>query len=294
MPTEQLSRIVFHSSRRLLQVGGYRSQFVQTALGKVHYYQARGSGPLPPMVFVHGMGAHAADLYPLFRRLRRYAQAIIAVDLPAHGWSDVPQPEVSSDNLNRMFCEALDQILSGGPPALLFGNSLGGLAVIRYCRHRPGQVAQLVLSSPGGAALSEGQMQKLQGIFAHETQHTPASFLARLYNQPPALGWLVAREVQLRFRQPGLQAVIQTFDPENLLRPEDLQQLQVPTLMIWGQQDRILEDQVHFFRDHLPAHAHILEPSHFTHCPYMEMPEELALQIRNFARLHGRPAVREA
>lgn len=294
MPTEKLSRIVFHSSRHLLQVGGYRSYFVQTSLGRVHYYQAQGSGTLPPMVFVHGMGAHAADLYPLFRRLRRYAQAIIAVDLPAHGWSETPQPEVTPASLNQMFCEALDQILKNQPPALLFGNSLGGLGVIRYSRHQPANIAQLVLSSPGGAALSEAQLHKLHGIFAHETQHTPAAFLARLYNQPPALGWLVAREVQLRFRQPGLQAVIQTLDPEHLLRPEDLQQIQVPTLMIWGQQDRILEDQVHFFREHLPDHAHILEPDHFTHCPYMEMPEELALQIRNFARLHSRPALRGA
>lgn len=285
MPAEQLSRFVFHSARRLLQVGGYRSRFVQTSLGKVHYYHAKGNGPLLPMVFVHGMGAHAADLYPLFKRLRRYCQEIIAVDLPAHGWSETPA-QVTSATLNQMFCEALDQILRKSPPALLFGNSLGGLGVIRYCRHRPERIKQLVLSSPGGAALSAEQLQQLHGIFAHETQQQPSAFLARLYNQPPALGWLVAKEVQLRFRKPGLQAVIQQFNPEHLLTPEDLQHLTVPTLMIWGQQDRILENQVHFFRAHLPEHVRILEPRHFTHCPYMEMPDDLALQIRSFARLH--------
>jgi len=286
MPTPKFSRFLMHSARRLMQVDGYASAFVQTSLGKLHYYQAAGSGHLPPMVFLHGMGAHGADLYPLFRLLRRSTQRLVVVDLPAHGWSEAPQPVIHPGALMEMFFEGLDQILADAEPALLFGNSLGGMGAIRYCRHNPAKVRLLILSSPGGARVSAEQIAQLQSVFAHETQHQPAGFINRLYNQPPALRWLVEKEIQQRFGRSELKTVMSQFHPDNLLHPDELQHITMPALLIWGQQDRILENQLHFFQTHLPNHVKIMEPSHFTHCPYMEMPQELAHQIRSFARLH--------
>lgn len=286
MSLETLSHSFLSGTRRILQLTRFQSRWQETRLGRIHYFVAAGQGPLPPMLFLHGLGAHAAELAPVFWRLRKYSQAILAVDLPVHGWSDSPREGVTPDNLQDMLHEALDQILAPYPPVLVFGNSLGGYGAIRYTNYRPENVSMLVLSSPGGAPVDLAQLHKLKNIFAEATQERPSEFVARLYNQPPAYRWLLEKEIQVRFSKTELRAIMEQFHPDHLLHPDELHAVHVPTLLIWGQQDRILEEHIHFWRQHLPDRWRLEEPSHFTHCPYMEMSGELALRIRDFARFH--------
>lgn len=286
MPKKKLSQLVLQVSRHALQADGYRSRFIETPWGKVHYYRATGSGPLPVMVFLHGLGAHGADLTPLFRPLRRYSQGIVVVDLPVHGLSDTPKGGVTPYSLEAMFHAAMEKILAHDRPVLIFGNSLGGLAAIRFTNAHPDKVQALVLSSPGGAPVDPEKLQKLRDIFESASAERTAEFVERLYNRPPAYRRLMEEEIKMRFGKEELRQILAHFDPEHLLSPEELQAIQVPTLLIWGQQDRILEEHVEFYRTHKPGHFQLEEPAHFTHCPYMEMPEELAIRIRDFARVH--------
>lgn len=286
MSNPKLSRFLLGGTRRVLQVGGYRSHYVSTPLGKIHYFRAEGRGSLPPMVFLHGLGAHGAELAPVFWQLRRYARAIITIDLPVHGWSEAPHGGITPENLARMLNLAVDEILQRDPPALFFGNSLGGFAAIRYFLHRPEFVHSLVLSSPGGAHISMDELLELKRIFADATQANPQEFIHRLYNHPPFYAWLLEMEVKTRFGRSEMEQLMQQFHPDNLLQPQEIQQINVPTLLLWGKEDRILVDHLRFWREHIPAHVRLEEPAHFTHCPYMEMPTELALRIRDFARLH--------
>lgn len=284
MPKKTLSRLLLQTSRHFLQADGYSSRFAETSEGRIHYYRANSNGPLPVMVFLHGLGANGADLTPLFRPLRRYCQGIVVVELPVHGLSESPRSGVEPEPLNAMLNQALDQILKADEPVLIFGNSLGGLAAIRYTNHSPQNVHSLVLSSPGGAPVDPEKLEKLRQIFASATQDRPGEFVNRLYNTPPVYRKLMEEEIRLRFASEGMRRIFEHFDPLNLLTPADIQSIQVPTLLIWGKQDRILEEHVEFYRTHKPSHFKLEEPAHFTHCPYMEMPEELAIRIRDFAR----------
>ena len=289
MPKKTLSSFVLQASRHLLQADGYISRFIHTSEGRVHYYRAKSQGKLPLMVFLHGLGAHGADLTPLFRPLRKYAKGVVVLALPVHGLSDAPRSGVLPDPLNQMLFEALDTILKNDEPALIFGNSLGGLAAIRYTNHAPQNVHSLVLSSPGGAPVDDEKLNRLRQIFATATQERPSEFVDRLYNKPPMHRRLMEAEIQLRYANENVRRIFDHFDPDHLLTPAEIQSIHVPTLMIWGKQDRILEEHVEFYREHKPDHFRLEEPDHFTHCPYMEMSEELAIQIRNFARLHSLP-----
>ncbi|PIQ24327.1 hypothetical protein COW36_24045 [bacterium (Candidatus Blackallbacteria) CG17_big_fil_post_rev_8_21_14_2_50_48_46] len=286
MPTPKLSKFLQDSYRTLLRLDGYASRYAETSLGKIHYYEAQGFGRLPPMIFLHGLSAYAAELAPVFRRLRRYSKRIIAVDLPVHGYSDVPQTGILDASMSQQFYEAMIRIVEPLEPVILFGNSLGGLGAIRFTNRSPEKVRLLILSSPGGAGITGEQLQQLEEIFSHHTRFNPASFVDRLYNKPPLYRWLIAQEVRQRFSRPELRELIAQFHTENLLQPEELQELQVPALLIWGKQDRILENHLDFFKTHLPGHVKLHEPAHFTHCPYMETPQELAHKILYFSLLH--------
>lgn len=284
MPTESLSKLCLQATRRILTSTGYASKTIQTAQGTVHYFDAPGQGQLMPMVFLHGLGAHAAELFPTFHRLKRYTRRLIAVDLPIHGWSGTPRDGIRPPELHAMLFEALDQILD--EPVLLFGNSLGGLAAIRYALHSPQNVGQLVLSSPGGASLPEEELEAVRQLFGRLTQHEPDRFVKLLYAKTPRYRWFAEKEVRLRFSRPALGELMSHIRSTELLRPEDLPAIQAPTLLIWGQQDRILENQLRFFKQHMPAHFKLIEPPHFGHAPYMEHERELAHLILSFARLH--------
>lgn len=145
--------------------------------------------------FLHGLSAHAAELAPVFRRLRRHSQRIIAVDLPVHGFSDAPNTGIFDETMSELFYHGMNQILEKLPPDEIFGNSLGGLGAIRYTNRHPDKVRLLVLSSPGGAGITGEQLHQLGEIFSHHTQFKPGSFVERLYNKPPLYRWMIEQKV---------------------------------------------------------------------------------------------------
>ena len=60
--------------------------------------------------------------------------------------------------------------------------------------------------------------------------------------------------------------------------------LTVPVRFIWGGAERtMLPAHKAFWLAHLPAHAEIVSPPHFTHCPYLENVGEVADLITGFA-----------
>ena len=69
------------------------------------------------------------------------------------------------------------------------------------------------------------------------------------------------------------------------LRPEELEALNVPVLLVWGQEERLLpESNLDYFRRHLPAGTRVERPDGFGHSPHIDAPEALAELIVEFAR----------
>ena len=66
----------------------------------------------------------------------------------------------------------------------------------------------------------------------------------------------------------------------DFLKPHMLARIGVPTVLVWGGADRLLPASgLDFFRAHLPAHAIIAAPPSFGHCPFLDMPDELAVHF---------------
>ena len=43
-------------------------------------------------------------------------------------------------------------------------------------------------------------------------------------------------------------------------------------------------EAVAYFREHLPAHAQVIEPENLGHCPHFDDPNDIATRILDFAR----------
>jgi len=205
-------------------------------------------------------------------------------DLPAHGLSTVPPPSTGAGQLRAEIVEAFDRILT--EPTVIYGNSLGGLVALYYALERPEKVRGLILCSPAGAAMSDVEMQGLFRLFQLRGYDEALAFVDRLFVRRPALRRLIAWGVQRKFANPALQSLLVSMKPTDLLTPDELSALRIPTLLLWGKEDRILpRSSLSFFREHLPGtHTTIEEPEGHSHTPYLEDADAVATRIVAFLR----------
>jgi pimeloyl-ACP methyl ester carboxylesterase len=118
----------------------------QVTAGGVTLHVRRTPGPSPTAVYVHGLGGSATNWTDLAGQLAGYAGGI-AVDLPGFGRSEpmggfTYSLDAQTDVLAR-FLRGLDL-----GPVHLFGNSMGGAISMIYAARYPEQVRSLTLISP--------------------------------------------------------------------------------------------------------------------------------------------------
>lgn len=278
-----MANVLERVQRRVLRWNGFASFHVPTAVGRLHVVEKRARGRRPTLCFLHGLSASSVQYAPLMRRLAPEHWRTLAIDMPAHGFSDVPARGTDYQSLRDGLFEALDRLLAWNGPALLFGNSMGGFAAIRYAASRPERVQGLVLVSPGGAPMSRAQFAELLDTFRLESREDAVAFLDRLFAQPHPLRHLIAKPVLRQLQRAELQELIDAMQHRDLLTPEEVAGLTMPIQFVWGDQDRILPVASRdFFLEHLPRHARVALPRSFGHSPQLETPDEVAELTRSF------------
>lgn len=254
---------------RALHLQGARSRRFDTELGRLHALDWRGRGERAPIALFHGLASCAADYAPLMRRLRRRHRRIFAPDLPGHGRSETPDAPLTADRLTASMLTLMDRVID--EPVIVFGNSLGGIAAIRYAQARPENVRALVLASPGGAPMDAATLDAFKQTFDLTTKAAAQDFMRRVLGAPQPGMSLLARGARVRMARPGPRSLLANVTPEVLLRPEDVTGLRPPTLILWGEEDDVLpRASRRFFSANLPPHARFEPLPGFGHTPYMD------------------------
>lgn len=278
-------RLTVHA---LKLIAGYRSLWAETRLGRMHMLDVRGEGPRPTAVLLHGLSSAGAHLTPLIRALRPAFARIVAPDLPGHGLSAMPPRGTRVSDLDAGLVEALDHVVHEHTPVVLFGNSLGGFAAIRYALARPERVCALVLASPGGAWMPHHEHHAFLRRFSLRTHRDALDFVDRLLAARPLARHLLALGIRRRFSRPGLRELLDLVEHDDLLTPAELARLAMPILCLWGERDGVLPASVAaFFKQHLPAHARFEIPARLGHSPYLERPDVVARRIVGFVDALG-------
>jgi pimeloyl-ACP methyl ester carboxylesterase len=276
-----------HLARTSLKLKGYKSRRISTSVGEVHVLESRVGGTLPPLVLLHGFSSAGVHYLPLLPGLHGRVKKIILPDAPGHGFSPKPRPGLRASTLRGGLIEALDAVLD--EPALIFGNSMGGIGAVHYALARPENVLGIILCSPSGAAMDHDELARFARSFQMNSHADALEFVDRLMAKPTALRQVLAWGVRRKFRHPHMRALLSSMTPEDLLTPEHLRALTVPVLLMWGRAERILpKEHLEFFRRHLPDHARVEEPEDFGHSPYLDDPGRLARDILSFAEDLGR------
>jgi pimeloyl-ACP methyl ester carboxylesterase len=283
LPFDPRSGFAEHAIRAAMLVQGFRRRHVATSAGRVHVLRAEGTGELPPIALLHGFSSSGVHFFSLLQHLRRQVRALIVPDLPAHGFSDTPA-DLDPSALESGLFEALDASLD--EPAILYGNSMGGLAALRYALKRPERVLGLVLCSPVGAPMNDAEIRRFRRRFQLESHSRAVAFVDRVFALDGGpMRHLLAWGVRRKFGHPAMRALIDSLAPGDLLAPGELDGLAAPVLFVWGRCERVLPaEHREYFLEHLPEGTLVEEPPRFGHGPYLSHPEAAAVQILDFAR----------
>jgi pimeloyl-ACP methyl ester carboxylesterase len=276
---ELVDRIAAQRLRRL----GFWSVRVPGPVGTHQLYDGPGGGALPTLVLLHGFSSRATHLVKLVPLLRGHFRRLVMPDLLGHGLSDEPTPLATNHDISEAFFDMLDEVLD--EPAVVFGNSLGGMFALRYASRRPQQVAGLLVTSPGGAPLPPDQHAAFLKRFRPQTLAEARDLVDRAFAVSPRLADLAARNLHKRMSAPTVQRLLDQMTHDDLLHPDELAAVRAPTCLLWGERERILlPEHLAFFQAHLPAHARIERPAGYGHVPYFENAADLAARIIAFAQ----------
>lgn len=274
---------VTHLERRMMHAIGYRSRWVWTSTGRLHVLEAEGGGPLGTLVILHGIGDAAVHYRLVLGPLRKAFGRVIVPDLPAHGFSELPPGPMDAAALMDGLGEALDRLL-GRDAALVYGNSMGGGAAIRFAQRSPARVRSLMLVSPGGAPVPPDDMPAFLDQFRIRSGSQGKAFMDKLRGSPRWYHRLLAPAVRATFDRPTMRDFVDRLDMDDFFDGDELGHLAMPILLVWGSREMLLPaHQLAFFRTHLPAGRWIEQPP-WGHCPHMDAPRALVRRIVAWAR----------
>lgn len=271
-----LARVSDAALYATLRARGFRSRWIGTGLGPVHVLDAKGRGPRPTVLLLHGLGSQATDWGPFVHRLRRGVRRVLVVDLPGHGRSRMPLEGA----LREVMGHAGDLLAAAREPMVVIGNSLGGLTAVHALNAT--RCLGLVLLSPGGAPMNRTEMDAAFAPFLSPDYGTTLRFIDRIFARRQPHRRLIARALQGRFVDSPVLDLVRRATPADLLTPADLTAIDAPTLLIWGAKDDLLPAHGRdFFAEHL-AQVECLSPAHVGHAPHVDDPRWTARQVLAF------------
>jgi pimeloyl-ACP methyl ester carboxylesterase len=269
---------------------------------RLHYLTC-GEGE--PLLMLHGRGNAGALFAPIFTPLATQRR-VIALDLPGWGLSDKP-PFTGRDTRDAL------QVWMSGALALmdalgldqvdLFGHSMGGFTALALALDHPTRVSRLILADSGGL----GRMapfdirlffwlmpERLFPLFGQRfmawalAQDDPRYRTRR--DETFAFTWAVANQPEVissggRAFNRWVSITGVHYDLFDRLR-----ELEQPTLMLWGERDRITP-----YADALRArrrieHGRLVAFTHCGHSPFAERPDDFARVVNVWLNGGGAPS----
>ncbi|MDN7125979.1 alpha/beta fold hydrolase [Pseudidiomarina terrestris] len=252
-------------------------------------YQRNGTdAKAPTLVLLHGYTA-SKELWLRFANQLDERYQVLIPDLAGHGetgfdpqWSY--RPTAQATRVKRML-DALSV-----EQAVLIGNSMGGLIAANFAIDHAGQTQALVVIDPAGVrapipSRAELLFQQGESPFEIDSWQDFQEFYKLTMAEPPFVPDFVLRGMAERYQQRKAQYVQIAEDFRNLDQLDGrLQQIEVPTLVIWGSVDQLLDaSSAEVWQQQLPQ-SELEIFAGVGHMPMVERPAQTAGRVQEFLK----------
>ena len=209
-------------------------------------YVRKGQGP--SLVLLHGLGSSIYSWSDVFDGFAR-RHDVVAIDLPGFGLSDQPQ-DLAFARLPRALLGLMDRLRL--ERASLVGNSLGGAVAVVVAAERPERVERLVLIDAAGFNLApEDRPAILRFVSAVPRlllerlpvrRRLTRTALRQVFLDPAKVTEERVEEYAAPMLRTGavssLHSLLTSSSNEIDHFEELLARVSVPTLILWGREDR--------------------------------------------------------
>ena len=265
-------------------LSGLTEKQVSISIGDISYYENQQSTDKPSIVLVHGFGAYKEN-WLRFARVFKDDFHVVVIDLPGHGKSVQNPALIYSTNNQVAWVHEFVQAISL-TKFHMAGNSMGGAITAQYSAQFPEQVLTATLIDPAGVTRYRSVMQDLIDAGNNPlVVESHADFLALMdfaLEQSPFIPWPLTevsakRAHELKPLHDKLWLDMQVGHGE--VFEAMLSTIQTPTLVMWGEQDRVINYQnMAVFEKLIPNATSELWPG-VGHAPMVEIPKASAQRM---------------
>ena len=273
------------------------SKWVALAGHEVHYVEAGDSESDRLIVLMHGFGASAYSYRDVLEPLSVLGH-VIAYDRAAFGFTERP----TSWDLNPYGAEGQLQVLDEliekfgeGKEVFIVGHSAGGNLAASYTVNNPDKLAGSVLYAPavlgggGGPSwlnwiYSIPQLNHIGPVLVSSIATNGLDLLYLSYNNPDS----VTEQTLVGYTQPlkvsGWERAFWEFNraPRNTGVSERLREISIPTLVLTGDNDLVVETADSIEVAGMISGAELVVIPQTGHLPNEESPKEFAKAVIDF------------
>jgi pimeloyl-ACP methyl ester carboxylesterase len=265
---------------------GLERKEITTPDGLRWVYLEGGTGT--PLLLAHGFGGNKDNFTRTAKYLTQHYRVVIP-DLIGFGESDHPQQDIYSpiEQAERLhaFAKAL-----GINDVHLGGNSMGGEVALCYAALHPREVKSLWLLDPGGIwSAPAGEARKIYEDTGHnpllvKTTDELAALLQLAMSKPPFLpGPVLNVMAQERIHNNALEERILKQIVADSIEPR-IKGLAMPTLIVWGKEDRIINVATADILHGLMPNSRVLLMDGIGHVAMIEVPKRSAVDYLEFRK----------
>lgn len=269
----------------LLRLLGCRPVRIPTASSELLCWRV-GPPEGEPWVMLHGLGSVAASWSVLVRDLRKECR-IWVPELSWLGGSDVPGGALAVRDGVEATLALLDREVPGRPVTLV-GNSLGGWVALRLALDHPERVSRLVLVAPGG--YREQDWQRIETLIRVSDLKGAERLLEAMFVRPPLPERWLRHGFHAAFQSKAVLGALDKMTEADALDREDLERIDQPTALVWGEHDGIFDIEVAEHMAEALPRGTLYRVETAGHIVQWESPRRLVDAVRDFRRRTGEVA----
>lgn len=268
------------------------SHFVDLPGGYRAHYRENGNPNAPLLLLLHGFADSFTTWDGWVRELEPQFH-IISLDFPGHGLTRAPAgAELSGDKLADFVDTFAAKLML--PKFAVAGNSMGGGAAWELAVRHPDRVDALILVDAAGFANDKPGKQplgfvilryRLGRIVLSKIDNRPLieqGLKADVYDKSLITPFIVDRFAEFQ-RAPGhRETLMKIMGPRAGSTAELLSTIKVPTLILWGESDPLIEPAAAKKFAAAISGSRLITYPHVGHLPQLEIPQRSAADVAAF------------